>query len=159
MADDQLKILITQGLQALRSGAEVAARATSEIQNDASHPQLREALKSGEQHSQQWMQRIESALQEAGGQSGGQSNPIMESIHQVSAKIRQQAPDPTTRDLGIIASGQIALHYWIAGFGTLRAYAAQCGMTQTEQSMRQCLNEAKQADEQQTDLAQQIMRG
>ena len=82
---------------------------------------------------------------------------MLEAHYEVSQKIRQQAPDDYSRDLGIIAAGQLALHYWIASFGTLRTYAAQAGLDQTEQAMQTSLQEAKQADEQHTQLAQQIM--
>jgi ferritin-like metal-binding protein YciE len=154
--EQQLKTLVQQGLAALKAGSQVAARATDEIQNDARNPQLKQALDQGNDTSKQWAQRIDRALQEAGG-GGEQQNPILEAHHEVSKKIRQQAPDDYSRDLGIIASGQLALHYWIAAFGTLRTYAQQAGLSQTQQDMQACLDEAKQADDQHTQIAEQIM--
>ena len=71
--------------------------------------------------------------------------------------IRQQAPDDTSRDLGIIANGQLALHYWIAAFGTIRTYAAQIGMEETARAMQACLDEAKEGDTAHTTIAQRIM--
>jgi len=156
MADEQLKTLIQQGFAALKAGSAVAAAATSEIQNDARDPQLKSALEQGNETAKQWSERIDRALAEAGG-DGEQQNPILEAHYQVSKKIRQQAPDDHSRDLGIIAAGQLALHYWIASFGTLRTYAAKVGLTQTAQGMQACLEEAKQADKQHTELAEQIM--
>ena len=156
MANEQLNTLIQQGLAALKAGGQIAAGATAEIQNDARNPQLKAALDQGNDTSKQWMERIERALQEAGG-GGEEQNPILEAHYQVSKKIRQQAPDDTSRDLGIIAAGQLALHYWIAAFGTLRTYAGQVGLNQTEQNLQACLEEAKQADEQHTQIAKQIM--
>jgi ferritin-like metal-binding protein YciE len=156
MANEQLKTLVQQGLAALKAGSQVAAGATAEIQNDARNPQLKAALDQGNETSKQWSARIERALQEAGG-GGEQQNPILEAHYQVSKKIRQQAPDDMSRDLGIIAAGQLALHYWIASFGTLRTYAAQVGLSQTQQDLQACLDEAKQADEQHTEIAEQIM--
>ena len=81
----------------------------------------------------------------------------MEAHYEVSKQIRDAAPDAQVRDLGIIAAGQLALHYWIAAFGTLKAYAGKLGMTQTEQAMSQSVDEAKQADEQHTQLAARLM--
>ena len=156
MANEQLKPLIQQGLAALKAGGQIAAAATAEIQNDARNPQLKAALDQGNETSKQWTARIERARQEAGG-AGEQQNPIMEAHYEVSQKIRQQAPDDVSRDLGIIAAGQLALHYWIASFGTLRTYAGQAGLSQTEQEMQTCLDEAKQADEQHTQIAEQMM--
>lgn len=153
---DQIKALVAQGVQALKAGGEVAKQATAEIQNDATDPGLKSALQQGNQVAEQWAQRIQRAAQEAG-PSEETGNPIMEAHYKVSQMIRQKAPDAVSRDLGIIASGQLALHYWVAAFGTLGAYASKAGLTQTAQDMQTCLSEAKQADSQQTELAQKIM--
>ena len=81
----------------------------------------------------------------------------MEAHYKVSKKIRGEAQDDYSRDLGIIAAGQLALHYWIASFGTIGNYAAKGGMSQIEQDMKACLREAKEADEQHTAIAEQIL--
>ena len=156
MENESLKELIAQGFAALKAGSKVAAKATDEIQNDAQDPRLKDALTQGNETSRQWESRIDQALAEAGG-ADEQQNPVLEAHYEVSRRIRQHAPDAVSRDLGIIAAGQLALHYWIASFGTLRTYAAQVGLSQTEQDMQTSLDEAKQADEQHTQLAKQIM--
>ncbi|RZK38170.1 MAG: DUF892 family protein [Hymenobacter sp.] len=156
MENESIKELIKQGLSALKAGSKVAAAATDEIQNDVQDTQLKDALTQGNETSKQWVSRIDRALQEAGG-GDEQQNPILEAHYEVSKRIRQQALDAVSRDLGIIASGQLALHYWIASFGTLRTYAAQVGLSQTEQELQTSLEEAKQADEQHTQIAKQIM--
>ena len=153
---DELKTLVAQGLQALQAGGEVAKRATAEIQNDASDAGLKQALEQGNKTAEQWAQRVQRASGEAG-PAENTGNPILEAHYEVSRKIRQKAPDAMSRDLGIIAAGQLALHYWIAAFGTLRTYAEKEGMTQTAQDMQMSLDEAKQADQQHTVLAGKIM--
>ena len=156
MADDNLKTLVSRGLAAMKAGGEIAARATDEISNDASHPDLKAALEQGNQTSKQWAERIDRALQQAGG-GGTNDNPVLEAHYEVSRRIRSQAPDATARDLGIIASGQLALHYWIASFGTMASYARHLGMDDVAQDMKRCDEEAKQADEQHTKLAAQLL--
>jgi len=156
MADQGLKMLVAQGLQALKAGGEVAKKATSEISNDAKHPELKSALQAGNKTAEQWAQRIQRAIAEAG-PAEDVGNPILDAHYEVSRKIRQTAPDDMSRDLGIIAAGQLALHYWIAAFGTLRTYASSLGMSQTEQDLQLCLDEAKQADQQHTELAKKML--
>ncbi len=156
MADQELKVLVAQGLQALKAGGEVAKQATAEIQNDASHPDLKSALQTGNKTSEQWSQRIAQALQETGG-GEDTGNPVLDAHFEVSKKIRAKAPDAMSRDLGIIAAGQLALHYWIAAFGTLGNYAAKLGLSQTAQGMKTSLEEAKQADQQHTALAEKLL--
>jgi ferritin-like metal-binding protein YciE len=156
MPNDNLKTLVSQGLAAMKAGSDVAAKATDEISNDASHPQLKSALEEGNRTSQQWAQRIERALQQAGG-GEQQDNPVLEAHYEVSRRIRQNATDETSRDLGIIASGQLALHYWIASFGTMANYTKQLGMTDVAAELKSSADEAKRADEQYTQLAEQLL--
>ncbi|SNR30831.1 DUF892 family protein [Hymenobacter mucosus] len=156
MNTDDLKQLIKDGLSAQQAGSQVAAQATDEILNDAKHPELKAALQEGNETSKKWAQRIEDALAEAGG-AENQNNEILEAHYRVSKEIRAKATSDTTRDLGIIASGQLALHYWIASFGTVASYAASAGLTQTEQNLKACVQEAKQADDKHTDIAQRIL--
>ncbi len=153
---DQLKMLVAQGLQAMKAGSEVAKRATAEIQNDASDPGLKSALQAGNKTAEQWAKRVQDAIGEAG-PSEDTGNPILDAHYDVSKKIRQKATDAMSRDLGIITAGQLALHYWIAAFGTLRTYSAKLGMIGVQGSMQACLDEARQADQQHTELAQKIM--
>ncbi len=156
MADQELKTLVAQGLQALKAGGEVAKLATADIQKDASHPDLQAALREANKTAEQWAQRIASAIQETG-DSEDVGNPVLDAHFEVSKKIREKAPDAMSRDLGIIAAGQLALHYWITAFGTLGNYASKLGLTETARNMRMSLDEAKQADQQHTALAEKML--
>ena len=156
MADDNLKQLVTQGLAAMKAGSDVAAQATDEISNDAKHPALKAALEEGNRTSKQWAERVDRARQQTG-DSAQQDNPILKAHYEVSRRIRQQAPDDTSRDLGIIASGQLALHYWIASFGTMASYTKHLGMEEAARDMKACADEAKQADEKMTGVAEQVL--
>ena len=159
MDSDQLTQLIKQGLSAMKSGSKTASQSASEVQSDASNDQLRELLQKGTETSKQWQQRLDRALEQAGGGSQQeQENEIMQAMDRVGKQIRQEAPNERVRDLGIIASGQLILHYWIGAFGTMEAYCKQAGMDQASQEMKSCLSEAKQADEKYTELAVQIMQ-
>lgn len=157
MTDQAIKTLIAQGIAAAKAGSKVAEQATAEIQNDARDPDLKSALEEGNRTSKQWKQRIDAAAKEVGGVEEI-PNEILEAHYRVSKKIRQEAKDDQSRDLGIIAAGQLALHYWIAAFGTLKAYAGQVGFTQVEQNMDACVSEAKQADEAHTQIAAKIIK-
>jgi ferritin-like metal-binding protein YciE len=57
----------------------------------------------------------------------------------------------------VISAGELALHYWIAPFGTLRTYASQVGLTETQQAMQTGLEEAKQFDQGFTALADNLL--
>lgn len=158
MADEQLKHLVSQGLEAMHAGGEVAKQATQETQDDATHPELKQALEQGTQTAAKWQQRIEQALQQVGGGGDGPGdNPVMNAHYEVSKRIRAEASDPTTRDLGIVAAGQLALHYWIAAFGTMANYTNKLGLSEAARAMKMCDEEAKQADEAHTQLAEKLL--
>ncbi|MEJ7663114.1 MAG: DUF892 family protein [Hymenobacter sp.] len=141
----------------MKTGGKIAAKVTEDIEDDATNDQLKAALKQGTETSKQWTARIDRAIEEAGG-ADEQDNPVQEAHYEVSKRIRSKAKSDYARDLGIIAAGQLALHYWIASFGIMHAYAKRAGLSQTAQDMETCVNEAKQADEQHTNLAIQIMQ-
>lgn len=154
--EQQLKQLIKDGLSAMKTGSDTAAKATDAISNAAKNPLLKEALKKGNETSKKWAERIDKALQEAG--AGEQKpNPVIDGIGQVNQNILNSAPDDYSRDLGIIAGGQLAIHYWIAAFGTMASYTEQAGLSETKQAMKMSADEAKQADEEHTRIAKEIM--
>ncbi|SFP97237.1 DUF892 family protein [Sphingomonas rubra] len=156
MADNNLKELVSQGLSAMKAGSDVAAHATDEISNDARHPDLKAALEEGNRTSQEWARRIDQAMEQTGpGQQG--DNKILEAHYEVSRLIRQQAPDDQSRDLGIVAAGQLALHYWIASFGTMASYLKAVGLDDAAEQMKKSADEAKQADQQHTELAEKLL--
>ena len=113
-------------------------------------------MQAGHQIAETWAQRIGRASDEVGS-AEDVGNPILDAHFEVSRKIRQKAADDQSRDLGIIAAGQLALHYWIAAFGTLGNYAKHAGHSQVHQDMQTCLEEAKQADLQHTALAEKLL--
>ncbi len=156
MNTDDLKQLIKDGLAAQQAGSKVAAKATADILDDATDTELRTLLQRGNDTAKQWQQRLEQAIAEAGGVDD-QDNEILEAHYEVSKEIRDQADTDQVRDLGIIASGQLALHYWIASFGTVASYAQAAGLTQTAQALHQSVQDAKQADEQHTALAERLL--
>ena len=156
MSENNLKQLVTQGLGAMKAGGDIAAKANDEINNDVQNSELKSVLQEGNSVSQQWTQRIDRARQQAG-QGGESENKVLEAHYEVSKKIRGQAPDAQSRDLGIVASGQMALHYWIAAFGTMANYARQLGMNDVAQDMKTSADEAKRGDEKMTQIAEQIL--
>ena len=156
MPGENLNVLIVNGLAAMKAGSDIAAKATTEINGDAQNPQLKALLEQGTSVSKRWAERIERARQQANG--GEEDNLVLQAHYEVSKKIRQKAADASSRDLGIIASGQMALHYWIAAFGTMAAYAGQAGHSDVAQDMKSSADEAKQADEKMTGIAQSILQ-
>ncbi len=156
MANEQVKQLIKEGLAAMKTGSETAAKATDAINKAAKNEQLKQALKKGNETSKKWAERIERALKEAGS-SETKENAVIEGIGKVTQNVLSTASEDTARDLGIIAAGQLALHYWIAAFGTMASYTEHAGLHESQKDMKASAEEAKEADEEHTKIAKEIM--
>ncbi len=76
----------------------------------------------GHAQAQIWADRLTRVQEMVHGTTGDGNNPIIRAHQEVAHKIASHAKDPVERDLGIIAAGQLALHYYVAAFGTLAAY-------------------------------------
>lgn len=156
MNSDAIRELMLQDLEAMKAGGGMAAGATREIRNVVRHPDLAASLDEGHSLTGQWAQRIDQALREVG-RSGQRRNPIIEAHYEAGRSAREHAPDDLSRDLGIIANGQLSLHYWIAAFGTVRDYAERLGMTDVASAMQSSLNDAKRISEMNSRNAKTLM--
>ena len=157
MSNENLKQFYAEGLQALQEAGRKGHETASETRDAATSPELEQLLQQGADTAQQHAKRLDSLAQQAGGQSGGQRNEIMEGIQAGAKRIRQAAKDDAVRDAGIIDSAQIALHYHIAAYGSLAAHAKVLGMEGDAAQLKQMVDECKQHDERFTELAERAV--
>ena len=158
-AGADVKTMLQDAIVAVQAAGASGKHATLKIQEHATDAELKELLQQGSKHAEAWQERLSQASQTMGGaQAETAGNPIIDAIQQVGGKIISKATDATARDLGIIASGQLALHYYISAFGTMASYAKMLGMEEVAQSLHKCLQEAKKGDERYTELADKISK-
>lgn len=169
--------LVLNGLEAVHAATQAGAESADAILSEATHPKLREELQRGTGIANTWRQRIEAAQAQVGGQSsssgdegvvgkmasaaerlvGASDNHIIDAIYKTGKETSKRAKDDTSRDLGIIATGQLALHYYIAAFGTLASYLQALGKNDVAAQMKQCSEEAKAEDERHTALTRDLL--
>ena len=152
-----LQELMVQGMQAVYDAEQQGVNAAPQIEQKVTNPELKQKLQERTQRGQQQLQRLEQAIQKAGGQTRGEPNMIAKGILDTGNKIMNETQDPDARDAGIIASAQIAIHYYIAAYGTLRSYADALGNQEASQLMQQTLDERKQQDQDMSRLAEQVV--
>lgn len=158
-AAQDVKIMLQDAITAMQAASASAYETTGKVADQAHDPKLQDLLRQGAEHSQTWRERLSQAAQRIGaGQSAAGGNPVIDTIQQVGGKIIGKTADPTARDLGIIASGQLAMHYYVAAFGTMAQYAELLGEDEVARTIHDCLQEAKQGDERFTELAVEIGR-
>ena len=159
MNEENLKHLVKQGLLALKTAGEIGKGAAADVAKDATNPELKKLLSDGSAHADEEAKAIQSLLEGMGAGDQKSDNPIVRAHTEVSKRIRAEAESPETRDLGIIASGQLVMHYYIAAFGTLAQYAERLGMTDAKNTLGGLLDDSKAADERMTQVAKLIMSG
>ncbi len=156
-AKQDVTTMLRDAIMAVQAASASGREAASKIEEQAQHAELKQALQEGSRYAETWRERLASAAAKMGsGAAAGEGNPIIDAIQQVGGKIIHTTKEPTARDLGIIASGQLALHYYIAAFGTMAAYAKMLGMEDVAGTIHECLREAKQGDERYTQLAAKL---
>ena len=119
-ARGDIEIMLQDAIAAMLAASASGSEATLKIEQQASDTDLKDMLRQGSRHAETWRERLSAANEKlGGGQTPTGSNPIIDALQQVGGKIIGKAADPAARDLGIIASGQLVVHYYIAAFGTM----------------------------------------
>jgi ferritin-like metal-binding protein YciE len=173
--DNGVRQLVQNGLQAVLAAADKGKESAAKIMDAATSAELKRELARGTEVADSWLRRAEAALQTMRKPSeqdtgvlaklahtaqqviGASDNHIIEAIYVTGREITTRAEDETSRDLGIISTGQLALHYYIAAFGSLASYADALGEQDVARTMKQCAEEAKAEDERHTELARHTL--
>jgi ferritin-like metal-binding protein YciE len=157
MSSDAMKTVYVQGLQAIYTASQQGRDTAAATLQAATAPELKQQLEAGTQVANQHAQRIEELFRLIGTEPSGTQNEIMQGIQTANTRIMGAARDGATRDAGIIASGQIALHYQIAAYGTLAAHAKALGLQDAAATLHGMVDECRQADQRYTQLAEQLI--
>ncbi len=157
MSNENLKQFYMQGLQALKVAGQKGHEAASETLGKVTSPELKQLVQQDTEMTQRHAKQLDELLQKAGGQAGNMDNPIIEGIQAGAKKIREAAKDEMTRDAGIVDSAQIALHYYIAAYGSLAAHAKTLEMSDAAGVLKGMVEECKQQDQKLTELAERAV--
>jgi ferritin-like metal-binding protein YciE len=69
-------------------------------------------------------------------------------------QILSSTGDDKVRDAGLIAAAQRVEHYEMAGYGTVRTFAQQLGLSEVARILQQTLDEEGEADKKLTRIAE-----
>ena len=109
MAQDAMRKLFVQGLQALHTSGEEGSKSAAANLAAASSPELKEALRDGSELAKRHAERIQQLFQMVGTQPGSTDNPILRGIQAVNERILDASDDAQTRDAGIIDGDLLAV--------------------------------------------------
>lgn len=146
-----------QGLEALKDAGRQGHEAAAATLKAVTAPEVRKVVEEDTQLTDRHAKQIDELLSKAGGGDGHIPNKIMEGIRAGNKQVVEAANDDDVRDASVIAAAQIALHYYIAAYGTLAANARHLGKAEDARTLETMTHEAKQQDEKYTKLAEQAI--
>jgi ferritin-like metal-binding protein YciE len=119
----------------------------------AHHDELKEAFQHHLEETRGHLKRVEEALGEMGVSNPTEVCKGMKGLIAEGEEMIQMQGDPVAKDAGLIAAAQRVEHYEIAGYGTARQLADDCGFNGIKDLMDQTLDEESQADKLLTKIA------
>lgn len=153
---DALKQWYVQGLQALVSANEVGKKGAEEGTYQSKNEEVAKLAKSSADMQERHAQKISALLQKAGSAPNGRENPAMTGISKTINHMVDHA-DEQVKDAAMIAGGQLALHYYIAAYGSLASDAKHIGDDDTASQIKQMADEVKAQDEKYTACAENLV--
>jgi ferritin-like metal-binding protein YciE len=130
-------------------------RALPKLSKNAASSELREALDSHLEQTEQHVTRLEEVFEHLDERVRAKACAGMAGIIEEGSDILGEEFDEDVMDAAIIAAAQRAEHYEIAAYGTATAWAGALGLSEVAELLGQTLEEEKAADQKLTALAEQ----
>lgn len=147
----------TAELQELRDAKMQLSEIWQRAAEAAANPELKSLFVRHVKETQEQKNRLENLLQRGGADPQAHTDQAMQALIHETEKMMSMVPGEQLRDAALIASAQKVAHYEIAGFGTAAALAAQLGLRDDQQTLRNCLDEERHADMRLTELAKRAV--
>lgn len=148
MSISTLKDVYIDQLEDLHSANTQALKVTEKLIESASNPQLRTALERGARGISEGRDTLKQIIQGHGADPKGEFCYGMEGLAKEARKhaIDAEITDDDARDAVIITMYQRMVHYGIAGYGCLAAFARRLELTDEAERIQACLDETYGGD-------------
>jgi ferritin-like metal-binding protein YciE len=153
---ESLHELYIHELHDLYSAEEQIIKALPKMIQSAESSELRSALQTHLEETRGHVTRLEEVFRMHNEDVKGEKCKGMEGIINEGKDVVKHKENPSVRDTGIIAGAQKVEHYEIAGYGSVRTWAAQMGHVVAAELLQRTLDEEKQADKILTQLAHSL---
>lgn len=155
---DTIEDLLARGLRRLHAAHHQGARQAAANDDLATSSALKRALRSGAAEHEAQAERLEKVFEKLRLAVGSEADAVMEGIvADNEAANRALSPSPEL-DQELIRSCQLAAHYYLANYGTMRAYAQGMGHRRAARLLGRTIDETARADERLTRLAVRLQR-
>jgi ferritin-like metal-binding protein YciE len=154
---DSLEALLEEELKDIYDAEKQLTKALPKMIKKATSGDLKEALQSHLQETEEHIDRVERAFELLELPARGKKCEGMQHLIKEGDEMIGEAEEEATRDAVMIASAQKVEHYEIASYGTLRTWANLLGHTEVASLFEETLEEEKQADQKLTDIAESFV--
>jgi ferritin-like metal-binding protein YciE len=154
---DNFRQMYVAELQEMRSVEAQLIDALPRMAELASHPELKQAIRSHFDETQTHMARLDEILRRHGAEPREHVDQAMQAMIREAEKWANMIRAPDLRDAELIASAQRIEHYEIAVYGSLASWAKQLGLNDDLQLLLASLDEEKRTDERLTELAKRVV--
>lgn len=155
MAFNSLKDIYIDQLQDLYSANRQSMSATGDLAKAASDTELQKALKDGVTGIGDGMSVLSEIINEHGAKPTGEFCKGMEGlVKEAKAHVLDaEFAEDELRDAAIIPQYQRMVHYALAGYGTVVAFANRLGLDGDAAKLQSALNDTYDGDRRMTDIA------
>jgi ferritin-like metal-binding protein YciE len=157
MADPKsLRDLFVQKLKYIYDAEQRLVKTLPKLADAASAPDLKQAFESHLRQTETHVDRVEQLFGLFDQKPDADGNPNIKGIISAGSDMMDLNADPPVRDAALIAAAQVAEHYEIAEYGTLKAWARVLGKTEAIQLIDWTLEDEKNADQTLTQAATRL---
>ncbi|MEX2173676.1 MAG: ferritin-like domain-containing protein [Pirellulaceae bacterium] len=145
--------LFVHELRDLYSAEKQLLKALPKMAKEASSEDLKTALESHLEETEEQVSRLEEIFAELEIASRGPKCKAMEGLLEEGKEILEEDMTDDVRDAAIICSAQRVEHYEIAAYGCARTFAQRLGFDNAANLLQQTLDEEGAADQKLTEIA------
>ncbi len=155
MTMNSLKDVYIDQLQDLHSACKQSAAVTGKLAEAATNSELKKALEAGVKGTKEGMETMAELARNHNADPGGEHCKGMEGLVKEanSHALNEDFGDDDVRDAMIITQYQRMVHYAIAGYGCLAAFARRLDLDDEAAKIEKCLDETYEGDRHMTEIA------
>lgn len=148
--------LLVEELKDLYSAENQLAKALPKMAKAADSDELREAIETHLQETEEHAARLEKIAQQLDVSLKGKKCKAMEGLVEEGKEAMEEDAEPVLLDLALIGAAQRVEHYEIAGYGTARTLAKLSGEDEVAGILQETLDEEGKTDKLLTKIASKL---
>ena len=156
MAGRTVETLFSEGLAYLYGAHRQGAAHAAASERTSASPKLRAMLRAGARANLDQARRLEGVFRSAGLRPCARHDRAMQGIIDANNARVAATRDPAARDLINIELGQVAAHFYLATYGTLRDHAERLGNREAARLLQRTLDETGLIDREFSRLARRL---